>query len=135
MKLVISTIVVGIILFLLGGLFYSFLFAEYFKTNFGHMMRSETDFKMWAFAVGSLFRALFMYIIYSIGYKGGSPFMEGAKFGIIIGFFVSIPYVFFMWGSSPVKYQPVVLDGVLMMVTMLIGGIVTGLIHGKKAVQ
>lgn len=131
MKFIISTIVTGIVLFALGGLFYSVLFAEYFKTNMLHVMRSETDFKLWAFAVGSLIRSALMYVIYSIGYKGGSPFMEGAKFGILIGAFLQIPYVFFFWGGSPVRYQPVIVDGVISIVMLLIAGIVTGLIHGR----
>src|SRR5258706_9256509 len=118
MKLIISTIVVGIVLFMLGGLFFSVLFADYFKLHFGSMMRNENDFKLWAFAVGSLVRAMFMYIIYSEGYQGGSPFMEGFKFGIYISLFYAVPYVFFEWGGSPVHYQPVVVDGVIQMVML-----------------
>ncbi len=132
MKLIISTIVVGIVLFLLGGLFFSVLFADYFKTNYSAMgMRSPDDMKIWAFAVGSVIRAFFLYWIYSIGYKGGSPFMEGLKFGILISLFSAVPMVFFIWGSSAVKYQPVVVDGVLQMVMLVIGGLLTGLIHGR----
>src|SRR5689334_19553456 len=112
MRLILSTIIVGIVLFLLGGLFFSVLLADYFKSNFGAFMRSETDFKIWAFAAGSFARAFFMYIIYSKGYKGGSPFMEGLRFGLLIGLFFAVPYVFFMWGGFPVKYQPVVVDGI-----------------------
>ena len=133
MKLIISTIVVGIVLFMLGGLFFSVLFADYFKLHFGSMMRNENDFKLWAFAVGSIVRALFMYIIYSKGYQGGSPFMEGFKFGIYISLFYAVPYVFFEWGGSPVHYQPVVVDGVIQMVMLTVAGTFTGIIHGKKA--
>ncbi len=132
MKLILSTIIVGIVLFLLGGLFFSLLFADYYKANFGFIMRSESDFKMWAFAVGSLARAFFMYIIYSKGYAGGSPFMEGLKFGFWIGLFFAVPYVFFTWGGSPVHYQPVIIDGALNFVMILIAGIVTGIIQGRK---
>ena len=133
MRLIISTIVVGIVLFMLGGLFFSLLFADYFKLHFGSMMRGENDLKLWAFAVGSLVRALFLYIIYSKGYKGGSPFMEGLRFGILIGLLFAVPYVFFEWGSTPVHYQPVVVEGVLQMVMLAVGGVLTGIIHGKKA--
>ena len=132
MKLIISTLVVGIVLFMLGGLFFSLLFAEYFKLHFGSFMRSESDFKMWAYAVGSLTRAFFMYLIYSKGYQGGSPFMEGLKFGILISLFFGVPYVLFEWGGTPVHYQPVVVDGVLQMVMLTIGGVLTGIIHGRK---
>jgi hypothetical protein len=132
MKLIISTLVVGIVLFMLGGLFFSVLFADYFKLHFGPMMRSENDFKLWAFAVGSIIRAFFMYIIYSKGYQGGSPFFEGLKFGIYISLFYAVPYVFFEWGGSPVHYQPVVIDGVIEMAMLTIAGTLTGIIHGRK---
>lgn len=133
MRLIISTLVVGIVLFMLGGLFFSVLFADYFKIHFGSFMRNENDFKLWAYAVGSVVRALFMYIIYSKGYKGGSPFMEGLKFGILISFFFGVPYVLFEWGGTPVHYQPVVVDGALQIVMLTVGGVLTGIIHGKKA--
>ena len=67
MKLIISTIVVGIVLFALGGLFYALLFADFFRTNFPGMSRGAGDMKLWAFAVGSLARAFFMYLIYAKG--------------------------------------------------------------------
>jgi hypothetical protein len=135
MKLILSTIVVGVVLFLLGGLFFNFLFVDYFKVNFGSIMRGEHDLKLWAFAAGSVARALFLYIIYSKGYKGGSPFMEGFRFGVWMSLFFSIPYVLFMWGSTPVKYQPVILDGIINMVMIIIAGILTGIIHGRKSVS
>lgn len=134
MKLILSTLVVGIVLFMLGGLFFSVLFADYFKLHFGAMMRNENDFKLWAFAVGSLLRALFMYLIYAKGYKGGSPFMEGFRFGILISLFYGIPYVLFEWGGSPVHYQPVVIDGIIQMFMLTVGGVLTGIIHGRKKV-
>ena len=134
MKLVLSTIVVGIVLFLLGWLIYGILAVDFYKQYFGHITRPETDMKMWAYAVASLVQAFFLYIIYSKGYSGGSPFGEGFKFGIYISLFLGIPYVFVTWAGMPVKYQGAVIDGIIMIVMIMIASIITAFIHGKKEV-
>jgi hypothetical protein len=135
MKLILSTIVVGIVFFLLGWLFYGILFMDYFKEYYSHISRSETDMKLWAYAVGGFVQAFFMYIIYSKGYSGGSPFGEGFKFGMYISLFMGIPYVLYTWGGMPVKYQGVIVDGILMIVMLMIASIITAFIHGKKEVK
>ncbi len=132
MKLIVSTIVVGILLFLLGYLSYGLLLAEYFKTHSAMAQRSPEDMKIWAFGVGSLLRALFLAIIYRVGYKGGSPAGEGFKFGLYMGLFFALPMVFFMWGSSPIAYQTAIVDGLAEGIMLLIAGLVTGLIMGRK---
>lgn len=132
MKLILSTIIVGIVLFLLGWLFYGFLLANFFKEYYGHLSRPDADMKIWAFAVASFVQAFFLYLIYSKGYKGGSPFMEGFRFGALIGLFSGIPYVFYTWGGSPVKYTGVIVDGIVIIVMLGIAGVLTGLIYGKK---
>jgi len=135
MKLIISTVVVGIVLFLLGWVIYGMLFADFFKEYFGHMQRSETDMKIWAFALANFGQAFMMYLIYSKGYQGGSPVMEGIKFGILIGLFWTIPYVLFTWGGMTVKYQGVVVDGIIGFIMTLIAAVITAIIHGKKEVK
>lgn len=134
MRLILSTLIVGAVLFLLGWVLYGIVFMDLFKQYFGAFMRPEHDMKIWAYGVANLAQAFFMYIIYSKGYKGGSPFFEGLKFGILISFFVGIPYVFMTWGGMQVSYLGVIYDGILVMVLLTIAGVLTGIIHGKKAV-
>jgi hypothetical protein len=134
MKLILSTIVVGIVLFMLGWLFYGILFMDYFKQYFTNG-RSEEDMRIWAFAVASFVQAFLLYLIYSKGYSGGSPFMEGIKFGILIGLFSGVPYVFYMWGGMPIHYVAVIADGCIIIAMMIIAGILTGIIHGKREVK
>lgn len=134
MKLIISTVVVGIILFLLGWIIYGIIFADLFKTYFGHISRGEADMKIWAIAVANFLQAFFMYLVYSKCYRGGSPFMEGIKFGILIGLLMGLPYVFYYWAGAPVKAIGVIIDGSVMIFMYIVAGIVTGLIHGKKEV-
>ena len=132
MKLIISTLVVGVVLFLLGWLTYGALFAAFFKQYYGHIYRSETDMKIWAFAIANFAQAFFMYLIYSKGYQGGAPLNEGLRFGLLIGLFWTIPYMAFTWGGMPVAYKGVLVDGLIGFVMTLIAGILTAMIHGKK---
>ncbi len=135
MKLVLSTIIVGIVLFLLGWVIYGMLLMDYLKPFYGFMQRPEYDMKIWAFGLASLVQAFFLYIIYSKGYQGGSAVMEGIKFGIYISFLSGIPYMLFTWGGMKVPYKPVIVDGIAVMAMMFIACILTAVIHGKRDVK
>ena len=131
MKLIISTIVVAILLFLLGWLFYGMIFMKFFSTHYALIQRTPEDMKLWSIGVGCLLEAFFLALIYPKGYKGGSPFSEGLKFGIYLGLLMGVPYVFFAWASMPVHYTAMIVDGAIMVVDIVLAGIVTGLIYGK----
>ena len=131
MKLVLSTIVGGIVLFVLGWIFYVLIFGGFIMDNFGKIMRTPDDYKLWAIIVANLLEAFFLSWIYPKGYKGGSPAKEGFMYGIYIGLLMSVPYVFYIWAQYPVKWQAALLDGVLMLVMTIITGFVIGLVYGK----
>lgn len=135
MKLVISTIVSAVVLLLLAFLFYSVVFAAGYMGSFAHIMRGESDPKLWANIVGTLFQGFFLSLVYKMHYKGVSPFKEGFTFGILMGLLLSVPYVFFMWANYLVRYYGVILDGVGMGFRILVACIIIGLIFGKKEVK
>jgi hypothetical protein len=133
MKLIISTVVVGIVLFLLGWLIYGILLAEYLKPFYGFMSRPDHDMKIWAFALASFVQAFFLYLIYSKGYQGGSPVAEGFRFGLWISLLWAIPYALFTWGGVKVSYKGVLPDAIAVGAMMFIACILTAIVHGKKA--
>jgi hypothetical protein len=132
MKLIISTIVTGIVLFLLGWVIYGFIFMDFFKTYYSHIQRSPEDMKIWAIGVSCLLQGFFFALLYPKFYKGGSPFSSGFKFGFYLGLFVGIPYIFSMWASMPITYKAVLVDAALLIIMMIIAGIITGLVYGKS---
>jgi|WetSurMetagenome_2_1015567.scaffolds.fasta_scaffold178369_2 hypothetical protein len=134
MKLIISTIVTAILLFLLGWLFYGVIFVGHLSTMYA-LMRPESDMKIWALIVGCLLQGLLLSIVYMRTYQGKSPFKEGLIYGLLIGFLFAIPYVFFMWSSYQITYRAVIADGIAMGIRILIAGIVIGLIFGKKKIE
>ncbi len=131
MKLILSTIIGGIVLFILGWVFYGMLFMKFMEEAYKNIMRPETDMKLWAIAVANLLQAFFLAWIYPKGYKGGSPAKEGFMFGIYFGLLTSVPYVFYMWASFPIKWQTALVDGIIVGVMTLIVGLVIGLIYGR----
>jgi uncharacterized membrane protein len=135
MKLIISTVVVGIVLFLLGWVVYGILLAEYLQPYYGFMQRPDYDMKIWAFALASLTQAFMLYLLYSKIYKGGTPFAEGFRFGLWITIFTTVPYALFTWGGVKVSYKGVLPDAIAMGVMMMIACIVTAIIYGKRSVE
>lgn len=135
MKLIISTVVVGIVLFLMGWLVYGMLLMDYLQPYYGFMQRAETDMKIWAFALASFVQAFFLYLIYSKGYKGGSPMAEGFRFGLWISLLMAMPYALFTWGGMRVSYKAVLPDAIAMAAMMLIACILTAVIYGRRPVS
>lgn len=131
MKLILSTIIGGIVLFILGWIFYGLIFMNLMHESYGSLMRSPEDFKLWAIAAANLLEALFLSLIYPKGYKGGSPAAEGFKFGIYFGLLSGVPYIFYMWASYPIKWQTALVDGIIVFVITLITGLVIGLVYGR----
>ncbi len=135
MKLFLSTIIAAIVLFVLGWIFYAAIFAGFFSTHYSMIQRSPEDMRMWAIIVGCLLEAFFLAWIYPKGYKGGSPFGEGFKFGLYIGLLFAVPHVFFSWGMMPITYKALIVDGLITIFNTIIAGIAIGLIYGKPAVK
>jgi hypothetical protein len=135
MKLIISTIVVGIVMFLLGWLLYGILLHDLYTQYFGHMQRKPEDMKIWTFAAANFIQAFFLYIIYSKGYGGGSPVIEGFKFGFYLSIFMAVPYTLFTWGGMLVAGKGALIDGVMTIIMIMIASILTAIIHGRKTVK
>ena len=130
MKILISTIVSAIVLFLLGWLTYGVIFAKYVKDFVG--MRPPDDIRMWAITVGTILQSFFLSWIYTKVYKGESPIKEGFLFGFLISLLIYVPYIFFYWGSYALTYKLVIADAVLMGIRVTIASIIIALIIGPK---
>ncbi len=131
MKILISTLVGAIVLFLISWLSYGVILDKY-MVQFGPLMRTPEDMRFWAIIVGTVLQAFFMAWIYTMVYKGESPFKEGFLYGFFLSLLVDIPYIFFYWGSYAISYKVIVADGILMGIRMIITAIVIALIIGKK---
>lgn len=137
MKLIISTIVGFLVLFLLGWLFYGILFMNYFGEAYENIARPMESFRMWAIIVANLLQALLISLIYSKFFnKGGSPFGQGINCGIWLGLYSSVPYIFYMYAGMQVNnWQALVVDGIIIGFMTVLATIAIALVYGQKKEQ
>jgi hypothetical protein len=137
MKLIISTVVGFVVLFLLGWLFYGMLFMNYFAEGYSNIARSPESMRMWAIIVANLVQALLISLIYSKFFnKGGSPVGQGMTCGIWLGLFSTVPYIFYMYASMAIaNWQVLVVDGLVGGFMIVITSIAIAFVYGGKKEQ
>lgn len=75
--------------------------------------------------------AALMAYIYPMGYKGGSPFGEGLKFGILMGLVCRLPLALVMSATTNVVWQWVAVEAAWHCLEQGIGGIVIAYMYGS----
>ena len=124
-----------IVLFLLGGLFYGTLLADFYASNAGSAsgtMRSDEQMVWWALVLGNLFQAYFMVYIFS-KLANITTFMDGLKAGAVIGIITGLWLNMIMYGTSNImNLTASLVDPVVTAVMMGIAGGVIGMILGRK---
>ena len=82
--------------------------------------------------VSTVSLALIMAYIYPKGYEGGSPVVEGLRFGILMGLFFGIPQSFFFGTMFPIIGFGAILVGTLITTLELAAsGLLIGLVYGR----
>lgn len=82
-------------------------------------------------AVGGLLFTLVMAYMYPMGYKGGAPWMEGLRFGILIGLVASVANNIMFYGAWNIATDWVIVDSVWHIVQAGVAGVVIGVMYGK----
>jgi len=125
-KLILAALAGGIGMWLLAGLWHEIIMAQFYtaETNASH---AGTGIIFTAYLV----LGLLMAYLYPLGYKGGRPWLEGLRFGILIGILWVFPHELAMAGahSGPLPY--VFKNAAWHMVEQGAGGIIVGLIYSK----
>ena len=82
--------------------------------------------------VATVSMVLIMAYIYPKGYEGGSPVVEGLRFGILMGLFFGIPQSFFFGTMFPIIGFGAILVGTLITTLELAAsGLLIGLVYGR----
>ena len=129
-KLLIGTIVGGIVLFFLGRLFWGILFAGFFDANAGTAtgVGRETVL-LWATILGML--SLSCLVTLAIGWSGASTVLEGLKIGAIVGFLVWFGVDLIFYGNFHLsKLAATMVDPILELVrTGIAGAVIAGVLQ------
>ncbi len=133
-RLIIGTIVGGIVLYILGYLIWELAFADFFAANAG----SATDvFRdnpvIWAVALGTLSYAALLTL--AIGTRAGTAtIVDGLKIGAIVGFLLWFGSDFIHYGIANISnLTATIVDPLLELIRAGISGAVIVAVLGKIA--
>lgn len=129
-KLVLSTGIVGFAMWVFSGLWHNLILANFYATETGASHEG-----IGLLLIAYLILALFMAYLYPRIYKGGGPAIEGLKFGALIGLLWVFPHELAMAGAHGEPLSYVFKNAVLHVVEQGLGGIILGLIYGRKLLQ
>jgi len=129
-KLVLGAVAAFVVMFALSWVWHEALMADFYQMAEYPMRDSPM---MWAVAAGYGVLALLMAWIYPKGYEGGASWVEGAKFGAVIGILWIVPWQLIMYGVMEGSMSMVWVDGGWHIVEQGLGGIALALVHGGGA--
>ncbi len=133
-RLIIGSVVGGIVLYVIGYIFWDMLFGQFFAANAGSATGVVKDPQViWALALGTLSYAALLTL--AIGSRAGSTsIMEGLKIGAIVGFlmwFGADMIIYGVWNLS--NLTAAITDSVLELIRAGISGAVIAAALGKIA--
>ena len=130
-KFILASLIGGVVLFLLGGLFYAVLFADYFNSVAAPGVY-KLEPTMWAIFIGELFSGTLLGLIFT-RWAAIKTFATGLKNGAIIGLILGLAIGFTFYGAANMYDIPsMLLDAVLGAIRFGIAGGVVGWFLGRK---
>ena len=81
--------------------------------------------------IAVLFMNVIMACIYPKGYSGGTPAVEGLRFGVLMGLFAGVPFGFFFGSMFPIGLMPILVLALAYTIEVSAAGICIGLVYGK----
>jgi hypothetical protein len=88
-RIALAALAAWIVYFAVGALVSGMLFADYYRPYTAvYRAKEEVMSRFPVGIVGMLVAMLVIAVIYAKGYEGGSRWMEGLRFGLLVGLFV-----------------------------------------------
>lgn len=129
-KLLLATLVGSVSMWILAGLWHELIMDTFYSSE-SHATHEGTGIILLAYFV----LGLLMAYIYPIGYKGRHPAIEGLKFGIIIGILWVFPHELVGVGAHGDSIRYVLKNVAWHIIEQGVGGVVIGLVYGRKIVK
>ncbi len=131
-NIIISGLVGGVVIFLLGGLFYGGLFADFFIEQTPEGMENVMkEPQLQYIAPAELVLGILLAIIFH-SWAGLQGFSKGAALGMVIGLGISLHYNLIFTGTSNlVTPTSAIVDVCISTFNVAIGGGVIGAVLGK----
>ena len=130
-RFVIGSIVVFVCFQVLDFIFYGIILKGSLEAV-PYLWRPDMAQKMWImYLTGLAVSFLFVYIFIK-GYEN-KGLMEGLKYGIIVGLFMSIPACLSSYALYPMPFSLAAKWFIVMMIEVVIGGLITAAVYKPKA--
>lgn len=131
-KFLVGTIVGGSVLYAVGYLMFTLLFAKFYAANGGSAVGVDRTVELtWAVLLGSLGYAAL--ICYALGARMTAGLRGGAMVGAIVGFLIWFTADFILYGvANTSNLTRTIVDPLLELVHGGIAGAVIGLLVGKS---
>lgn len=95
------------------------------------LWRPDMADKMWIFQIIFLVQAYFLSFLFSRGYEGRG-WIEGLRFGVILGLLIEIPAAYGMYAILPIPYWLALKSFVFGLIEITAAGLALGFIFQKK---
>ncbi|RCK77675.1 MAG: hypothetical protein IGBAC_1984 [Ignavibacteriae bacterium] len=130
-KFWVSFIAVFIAMVIINALIHSLILGPtYQSAEMKNIWRTDMQAKMWIYYIVYLITSFFFVLIFSKGYTG-KGIIEGVRYGIYIGFLMSVPMAYATYAMIPIPYSIAVQWFIYGMIQYIILGIIVAAIYGK----
>lgn len=82
--------------------------------------------------LAEIIRGFVMAYVYPLGYKGGSPVIEGARFGVLMGLFTAMLPLIYVSRLNFTSFNWFWAEGVFFLIQGALAGIAIAYVHGGK---
>lgn len=121
-----STLAAGTAMWILAGIWHEMVMANFYAVE-AHASHEGTGLIFIAYLIlGGL-----MTYLYSLGYRGQRPVIEGLRYGVVIGVLWVFPHELAMAGAHGTSIMYVLQNAAWHMVEQGVGGIVTGVLYAR----
>jgi hypothetical protein len=131
-KLILAVVAGLAAMLLLSGLWHGLLMHDFYVAH-SPTLRETPLLRL--IGLGYFILATVMVVIYPKGYEGGPPWLEGLRFGMLVGILYALPMGLVSYGAEGCHTgRLVVVDAAWHLAEQGVGGIIIALIHGGGAV-
>jgi hypothetical protein len=131
-KLATASIAVFIALEIMDFVVHNIILMPSYLATSG-IWRQDMGSRMWIMVLSALFTSILFVYIFAKGYEN-KGIMEGARFGLLIGLFMTIMGSFGTYSFLPIPFSLAVKWFVFGMIEYIICGIVVALVYRDKSI-